>query len=97
MAGRRAATRVHGIIAELHRGDRGHRRSFYRVEIRPALWRLSLRHNSRIFQDASPFDAITRSPANAASPISALPPPARPLIGSFWFSTARPIWPLSSA
>ncbi|MFS8153869.1 type VI secretion system tip protein VgrG, partial [Vreelandella titanicae] len=51
--------RVHGIIAELHRGDRGHRRSFYRVEIRPALWRLSLRHNSRIFQDTSPFDAIT--------------------------------------
>ena len=51
--------RVHGIIAELHRGDRGHRRSFYRVEIRPALWRLSLRHNSRIFQDTSPYDAIT--------------------------------------
>ena len=50
--------RVHGIIAELHRGDRGHRRSFYRVEIRPALWRLSLRHNSRIFQDTIPHDAI---------------------------------------
>ncbi|TMU14622.1 type VI secretion system tip protein VgrG, partial [Halomonas sp. ATBC28] len=33
--------RVHGMISELHRGDRGHRRSFYRVEIRPALWRLS--------------------------------------------------------
>ncbi|WFE72802.1 type VI secretion system tip protein TssI/VgrG [Halomonas sp. M1] len=51
--------RVHGIIAELHRSDRGHRRSFYRVEIRPALWRLSLRHNSRIFQDTSLYDAIT--------------------------------------
>ena len=51
--------RVHGIISELHRGDRGHRRSFYRVEIRPALWRLSLRQNSRIFQDTSPYDAIT--------------------------------------
>ncbi|MFJ5537873.1 type VI secretion system Vgr family protein [Vreelandella titanicae] len=51
--------RVHGMISELHRGDRGHRRSFYRVEIRPALWRLSLRHNSRIFQDTSPYDAIT--------------------------------------
>ena len=51
--------RVHGVVVELHRGDRGHRRSFYRVEIRPALWRLSLRHNSRIFQDTSPFDAIT--------------------------------------
>ena len=37
--------RVHGVITELQRGDRGHRRSFYRVEIRPALWRLSLRHN----------------------------------------------------
>ncbi|MBT2771000.1 type VI secretion system tip protein VgrG [Halomonas sp. ISL-60] len=51
--------RVHGVISELHRADRGHRRSFYRVEIRPALWRLSLRHNSRIFQDTSPYDAIT--------------------------------------
>ncbi|MBT2787151.1 MULTISPECIES: type VI secretion system tip protein TssI/VgrG [unclassified Halomonas] len=51
--------RVHGLISELHRADRGHRRSFYRVEIRPALWRLSLRHNSRIFQDTSPYDAIT--------------------------------------
>ncbi|WP_340146757.1 contractile injection system protein, VgrG/Pvc8 family [Halomonas sp. PA16-9] len=35
LAGRRATRRVHGMISELHRGDRGHRRSFYRVEIRP--------------------------------------------------------------
>ncbi|WP_249260720.1 contractile injection system protein, VgrG/Pvc8 family, partial [Halomonas caseinilytica] len=46
--------RVHGIVAEFGRGDRGHRRSFYEVVIRPALWRLSLRQNSRIFQRVSP-------------------------------------------
>ena len=51
--------RIHGIVAEFHRGDRGHRRSLYRVEIRPALWRLSLRHNARIFQTTPPQDIIT--------------------------------------
>ncbi|MBE0464322.1 MAG: type VI secretion system Vgr family protein [Halomonadaceae bacterium] len=50
--------RIHGIVSEFGRGDRGHRRSFYHVEIRPALWRLSLRHNSRIFQDTNPYQAI---------------------------------------
>ncbi|TFH85855.1 type VI secretion system tip protein VgrG [Billgrantia azerbaijanica] len=50
--------RVHGIVAEFGRGDRGHRRSHYAVVIRPALWRLSLRHNSRIFQRVSPLTII---------------------------------------
>ncbi|MDN3526197.1 type VI secretion system tip protein TssI/VgrG [Halomonas sabkhae] len=52
--------RVHGIVAEFARGDRGHRRTRYELVIRPALWRLSLRHNSRIFQHVSPITIITR-------------------------------------
>ncbi|SDM88810.1 type VI secretion system secreted protein VgrG [Franzmannia pantelleriensis] len=50
--------RVHGIAAEFSRGDRGHRRTFYTLVIRPALWRLSLRHNARIFQQVSPLTII---------------------------------------
>ena len=50
--------RVHGIIAEFGRGDRGHRRTFYSLVLRPALWRLSLRQNSRIFQKVDPLTII---------------------------------------
>lgn len=50
--------RVHGIATEFGRGDRGHRRTRYSVTLRPALWRLSLRHNSRIFQHVSPLTII---------------------------------------
>ncbi|MBB3142580.1 type VI secretion system Vgr family protein [Halomonas organivorans] len=53
-----AQRRVHGIVAEFGRGDRGHRRSFYDVVIRPSLWRLSLRQNSRIFQRVSPLTIL---------------------------------------
>ncbi|WP_136253115.1 type VI secretion system Vgr family protein [Onishia niordana] len=53
-----AQRRVHGIVAEFGRGDRGHRRSHYEVIIRPSLWRLSLCHNSRIFQRVSPLTII---------------------------------------
>ncbi|APX93785.1 type IV secretion protein Rhs [Halomonas sp. 1513] len=53
-----ALRRIHGIAAEFSRGDRGHRRTFYSLVIRPALWRLSLRHNSRIFQQVSPLTII---------------------------------------
>ncbi|MCE8028831.1 type VI secretion system tip protein VgrG, partial [Halomonas daqingensis] len=49
---------VHGIVSEFARGDRGHRHTFYRVEIRPALWRLGLRQNSRIFQEVSPLTVL---------------------------------------
>jgi type VI secretion system secreted protein VgrG len=49
---------VHGIVSEFARGDRGHRRTFYRVKIQPALWRFGLRHNSRIFQDVSPLTVL---------------------------------------
>ncbi|MBB3232501.1 type VI secretion system Vgr family protein [Halomonas stenophila] len=53
-----AQRRVHGIVAEFGRGDRGHRRSHYEAVIRPALWRLSLRQNSRIFQRVSPLTIL---------------------------------------
>ncbi|MDX5378240.1 MAG: type VI secretion system tip protein VgrG [Halomonas sp.] len=53
-----ALRRVHGIISEFGRGDRGHRRTVYSLVLRPALWRLSLRHNSRIFQQVSPLAII---------------------------------------
>ena len=50
--------RVHGIISEFGRADRGHRRTFYSLVLRPALWRLSLRQNSRVFQHVSPLTII---------------------------------------
>ncbi|HCR98488.1 MULTISPECIES: type VI secretion system Vgr family protein [Halomonas] len=53
-----ALRHVHGIVSEFGRGDRGHRRTFYSLVLRPALWRLSLRHNSRIFQKVDPLTII---------------------------------------
>ncbi|SBR48044.1 type VI secretion system Vgr family protein [Halomonas sp. HL-93] len=53
-----ALRRVHGIVSEFGRGDRGHRRTFYSLVLRPALWRLSLRQNSRIFQKVDPLTII---------------------------------------
>ncbi|WP_235039979.1 type VI secretion system tip protein TssI/VgrG [Vreelandella profundi] len=54
----KALRRVHGIVSEFGRGDRGHRRTFYSLVLRPALWRLSLRQNSRIFQKTDPLTII---------------------------------------
>ncbi|MCE8031886.1 type VI secretion system tip protein VgrG [Billgrantia tianxiuensis] len=53
-----ALRRVHAIVTEFGRGDRGHRRTIYSLVARPALWRLGLRHNSRIFQEVSPLTVI---------------------------------------
>ncbi|MCE8053797.1 type VI secretion system tip protein VgrG [Halomonas daqingensis] len=50
--------RVHAIVSEFGRGDRGHRRTLYSLVARPALWRLDLRHNSRIFQEVSPLTVL---------------------------------------
>ncbi|MBW6393524.1 type VI secretion system Vgr family protein [Billgrantia antri] len=50
--------RVHAIVSEFGRGDRGHRRTIYSLVARPAIWRLGLRHNSRIFQQVSPLTVI---------------------------------------
>ncbi|UYG03912.1 type VI secretion system tip protein VgrG [Halomonas sp. LR3S48] len=50
--------RVNAIVSEFGRGDRGHRRTMYSLVARPALWRLGLRQNSRIFQQVSPLTVI---------------------------------------
>ncbi|MGB1951257.1 MAG: contractile injection system protein, VgrG/Pvc8 family, partial [Marinobacter sp.] len=41
--------RFTGVANEFARGDSGHRRTRYDVVFQPALWRLGLMHNSRIF------------------------------------------------
>lgn len=41
----------HGIVCEFHQGDTGHHHTIYKVVLVPALQRLSLRQNSRIFQE----------------------------------------------
>jgi type VI secretion system secreted protein VgrG len=45
--------RVHGVIRRFSKGDTGHSHSFYSITLVPSLERLSLRHNSRIFQQQS--------------------------------------------
>ncbi|WGY45797.1 type VI secretion system tip protein TssI/VgrG [Vibrio sp. ABG19] len=42
--------RVHGVVRAFSCGDTGHHHTFYSLTLVPALERLSLRHNSRIFQ-----------------------------------------------
>ncbi|MCS2610806.1 type VI secretion system tip protein TssI/VgrG [Halomonas dongshanensis] len=49
---------IHGVVSEFAQGDRGHRRTFYSLTLRPALWRLSLRQNARIFQQVSPLTIL---------------------------------------
>ncbi|WP_233991139.1 type VI secretion system tip protein VgrG [Pectobacterium brasiliense] len=46
--------RVSGIISAFAQGDTGFRRTRYQAEVRPALWRLGLRTNARIFQTQKP-------------------------------------------
>ncbi|MEI7251806.1 type VI secretion system tip protein VgrG [Pectobacterium versatile] len=46
--------RVSGIISGFTQGDTGFRRTRYQAEVRPALWRLGLRTNARIFQAQKP-------------------------------------------
>lgn len=41
---------VSGIVSSLEQGDTGLHQTEYQMNIRPALWRASLRQNSRIFQ-----------------------------------------------
>lgn len=52
--------RFTGVINEFARGDSGHHRTRYEVVFQPALWRLGLMHNSRIFQGQA-TDAIVRT------------------------------------
>ncbi|MBG0752256.1 hypothetical protein Q7O_001708 [Pectobacterium carotovorum subsp. carotovorum PCCS1] len=46
--------RVSGIVSAFAQGDTGFRRTRYQAEVRPALWRLGLRTNARIFQAQKP-------------------------------------------
>ncbi|MDW6001376.1 type VI secretion system Vgr family protein [Vibrio mangrovi] len=47
---REVVQKVHGVIRNFSRGDTGHHHTFYSLTLVPSLERLSLRHNSRIFQ-----------------------------------------------
>ncbi|ASA55378.1 type VI secretion system tip protein TssI/VgrG [Vibrio gazogenes] len=47
---------VHGIVRHFSKGDTGHSHTFYSVTLVPALERLSLRRNSRIFQEKNILD-----------------------------------------
>ncbi|MDO2953875.1 type VI secretion system tip protein VgrG, partial [Aeromonas simiae] len=51
--------RVCGVVSEFAQGDSGFRRTRYVAEVKPALWRLGLRHNARIFQSLSPQEIIS--------------------------------------
>ncbi|WP_261846774.1 type VI secretion system tip protein VgrG [Pectobacterium araliae] len=46
--------RVSGIVSGFTQGDTGFRRTRYQMDVRPALWRLGLRTNARIFQAQKP-------------------------------------------
>ncbi|TVO31782.1 type VI secretion system Vgr family protein [Vibrio algivorus] len=50
--------RVHGIVRSFTQGKTGHHHTFYRLTLVPEIERLSLRHNSRIFQLMSATDII---------------------------------------
>ena len=51
--------RVCGVVSDMVQGDSGFRRTRYQVVVRPALWRLSLRRNARIFQAQKPEEIIS--------------------------------------
>ncbi|WP_112140294.1 type VI secretion system tip protein TssI/VgrG [Marinomonas primoryensis] len=52
--------RVHGIVRHFEKGDTGHHHTYYALSLVPALERLALRHNSRIFQKKTAEDIITQ-------------------------------------
>ena len=51
--------RVCGVVSEFAQGDSGFRRTRYQLTVQPALWRLGLRHNSRIFQAQKPEEILS--------------------------------------
>jgi type VI secretion system secreted protein VgrG len=51
--------RVHGVVSCMTQGDSGFRRTHYHLEVRPALWRLGLCHNARIFQAKTAQEIIS--------------------------------------
>ncbi|WP_299004864.1 type VI secretion system tip protein TssI/VgrG [uncultured Shewanella sp.] len=50
---------VHGIVNAFSKGDTGHHHTVYHITLVPALSRLKLRHNSRIFQAQSVTSIIS--------------------------------------
>ncbi|MGY3929549.1 Rhs element Vgr family protein [Aeromonas encheleia] len=51
--------RVCGVVSDLAQGDSGFRRTRYQLMVQPALWRLSLRQNSRMFQAQKPDEILS--------------------------------------
>ena len=51
--------RVCGVVSEFAQGDSGFRRTRYSLNVKPALWRLGLRQNSRIFQAQKPDEILS--------------------------------------
>ncbi|AHE49135.1 VgrG protein [Aeromonas hydrophila 4AK4] len=51
--------RVCGVVSDMAQGDSGFRRTRYTLDVKPALWRLSLRQNSRIFQAQKPDEILS--------------------------------------
>ncbi len=49
---------VHGIVSQFSKGDTGHHHTQYHITLVPALSRLKLRQNSRIFQQKSVLSII---------------------------------------
>ncbi|HEA3129486.1 TPA: type VI secretion system tip protein VgrG [Aeromonas hydrophila] len=51
--------RVCGVVSDFAQGDSGFRHTRYQLMVQPALWRLSLRQNSRIFQAQKPDEILS--------------------------------------
>jgi type VI secretion system secreted protein VgrG len=51
--------RVCGVVSDFAQGDSGFRRTRYQLQVKPALWRLGLRQNSRIFQAQKPDEILS--------------------------------------
>lgn len=51
--------RISGVVSQFAQADTGFRRTRYSLQVKPALWRLSLRHNARIFQTQTPQEIIS--------------------------------------
>ncbi|HDZ9333984.1 TPA: type VI secretion system effector VgrG, partial [Aeromonas dhakensis] len=51
--------RVCGVVSDFAQGDSGFRRTRYQLLVQSALWRLSLRQNSRIFQAQKPDEILS--------------------------------------
>lgn len=50
----------HGVVSRFEMTDQGPAYSYYRIELVPEMWLLTHRYNSRIFQDKSVNDIITK-------------------------------------